>query len=67
MAIGGYRPGSGRKKGYAAIEREKAREYLVGRIAEELNPIVSAQIEAAKAYNHAAKIAHGSKAKLNRV
>ena len=25
------------------------------------------QIEAAKAYNHAAKIAHGSKAKLNRV
>lgn len=51
MALGGKRPGAGRKKGSKAthtVEREKAREYLINRIAEELNPIVTAQLEAAK-------------------
>lgn len=39
MARGGKRKGSGRKKGYKAIAAEKAREYLVKRIADELEPI----------------------------
>jgi hypothetical protein len=48
MAKGGFRPGSGRKKGYKAIAAEKAREYLVKRIADELDPITSQMIAAAK-------------------
>lgn len=45
---GGKRAGAGRKKGYKAITAEKAREYLVKRVAEELDPILTAQIESAK-------------------
>ncbi len=51
MALGGKRPGAGRKKGVRlqrTIEREKAREYMIERIAQELAPIITAQIEAAK-------------------
>ena len=39
---------AGRKKGYKAIQAEKAREYLVKRVAAELDPILTAQIESAK-------------------
>src|SRR3990167_303374 len=51
MALGGKRPGAGRKKGSKAghtITSEKARAYVIARIAEELEPIMTAQIEAAK-------------------
>ena len=46
---GGARPGAGRKKGYKAIAAEKAREYLVRRIAEELEPITDVILASAKA------------------
>lgn len=45
---GGKRPGAGRKKGLASIKAEEARSYTVKRIAEELEPILAAQIELAK-------------------
>lgn len=41
---GGKRIGAGRKKGFKAIEAEKAREYIVNRVAQELEPIITAQI-----------------------
>lgn len=45
---GGKRPNSGRKKGYKAIEAEKAREYILSRVLGELEPIITKQIEQAK-------------------
>ena len=39
----------GRPKGTNAIQAEKAREYLIKRVTEELEPIVSKQIAMAKA------------------
>ena len=45
---GGIRVGAGRKKGLATIKAEEARNYAVQRIAEELEPILSGQIEMAK-------------------
>lgn len=49
MALGGKREGAGRKKGYKAIAAEKAREYLVKRIAAELEPITDMILKSAKA------------------
>lgn len=37
----------GRKKGYKAIQAEKAREYVIKRVSAELAPILDAQIDAA--------------------
>ncbi len=45
---GGKRLGAGRKKGLASVKAEEARKYMVDRIAAELEPILSAQIELAK-------------------
>jgi hypothetical protein len=45
---GGYRPGSGRKKGFAALEAEKAREYIAMRVSESLKPIVDSLVKQAK-------------------
>jgi len=45
---GGKRYGAGRKKARHTIASEKAREYLITSIVEQLTPIVSAQIDAAK-------------------
>ena len=48
---GGYRPGSGRKKGVKTgktIAADKAREYMIARITAEMEPIVSAQIDLAR-------------------
>lgn len=45
---GGYRVNSGRKRGYSAIEAEKAREFIVGRVNASLEPIISALINRAK-------------------
>jgi hypothetical protein len=45
---GGKRPGSGRKKGLASIASEEARKYVVSRIYEEIEPIITGQIEMAK-------------------
>lgn len=45
---GGKREGSGRKRGLASIKAEESRKYVVGRIAEELEPILSGQIDLAK-------------------
>jgi len=45
---GGKRYGAGRKKAKHTIASEKAREYLITSIVEQLAPIVSAQIDAAK-------------------
>ncbi|MEK7634926.1 MAG: hypothetical protein AAB446_00620 [Patescibacteria group bacterium] len=44
---GGYRENAGRKIGYSAIEAEKAREYIVRRVQESLEPIVNSMIERA--------------------
>lgn len=59
MALGGKRPGAGRKKGTKAshtIQAEQARAYLINRIATELEPIVTGQIEMAKGINYVGKI-----------
>jgi hypothetical protein len=45
---GGYRAGAGRKKGYSAIESEKAREFIVQRVTASLEPIVQQLIKRAK-------------------
>ena len=44
----GKRPGAGRKKGLASIKAEEARKFMITQIAKDLEPIVTAQIEAAK-------------------
>jgi len=49
---GGKRAGAGRKKAQHTIATEKAREYLITRIVKELEPIVAAQIEAAKGISY---------------
>ena len=49
MSRGGKREGAGRKLGYAAIESEKAREYITKRVSDELEPIIDKAIEQAKA------------------
>jgi hypothetical protein len=45
---GGARLGAGRKRGLASIKAEEARKYLVSRVASELEPIITGQIELAK-------------------
>ena len=45
---GGRRRGAGRKKANHPVASEKAREYLITSIVENLAPIVSAQIDSAK-------------------
>lgn len=45
---GGFRENSGRKRGFSALEAEKAREFIVGRVNASLEPIVSALINRAK-------------------
>ncbi len=51
-ARGGKRIGAGRKKGLATIKAEEARNYAVKRISEELEPILTAQIEMAKGVHY---------------
>lgn len=46
--LGGWRKGAGRKKATHTLAAEKAREFLVNKIAGELDPILTAQIESAK-------------------
>jgi len=48
MAQGGFRPGSGRKRGMASITAENARAFMLKEIAKDLEPIMAAQKEAAK-------------------
>jgi len=51
MARGGKRPGAGRRKGSKAshtLSAEKAREYLISEVIKDLEPIVTAQKEAAR-------------------
>ena len=48
---GGYRAGSGRKKGSKAshtLEAEKAREYIVQKVGASLEPIITSLIKQAK-------------------
>ena len=45
---GGYRPNTGRKKGYSAIEAEKARDLIVRTLSESLESIVKSLIKQAK-------------------
>lgn len=47
MAKGGYRPGAGRKKGLATIEREKAKEYIAQRIGEYMPEIFQVLVDKA--------------------
>jgi hypothetical protein len=49
---GGKRLGAGRKKGMASIKAEEARKYMISRITEELEPILTGQIELAKGLYH---------------
>lgn len=48
MTLGGKREGAGRKKAPHTIEAEKAREYIVQRVSEELEPIMDQLIAKAK-------------------
>ncbi len=48
MALGGARPGAGRKKGTAALEAEKARAYIALRIGEYMPVIFDALMAKAK-------------------
>lgn len=45
---GGKREGAGRKKGFAALEAEKARELIVVKLKESLDEILNKAIEQAK-------------------
>jgi hypothetical protein len=45
---GGKREGAGRKKGYAALQAEKARELICKALEKELVPIIEVAIEQAK-------------------
>ena len=47
MAKGGKREGSGRKKGVFTIEREKMKEYIATRIAENGDALISVLLEKA--------------------
>lgn len=55
MAKGGYRPGAGRKKGFAALEAERARARIAVKLAKELDPIVDKAIALAKKGDKAAR------------
>jgi hypothetical protein len=48
---GGYRENAGRKKGFSAIEAEKAREIIVRKVNESLEPILDILIIEAKKGN----------------
>lgn len=54
---GGKRQGAGRKKARHTIAFEKAREYLITSIINNLAPIVSAQIDSATGISYSGK--HG--------
>lgn len=45
----------GRKKGYKAINAEKAGEYIAQRVSKELEPIITVAIEQAKGGDQAAR------------
>ena len=45
---GGYRENAGRKKGYSAIEAEKARQFIVEQVNASLEPIITSLINRAK-------------------
>ena len=55
MKNGGRREGSGRKRGYAAIEAEKAREIIIKKLVESVEPIVNKAVEQAKAGDYKAR------------
>lgn len=44
---GGYRVGAGRKKGFAALEAEKARELICEKLTKDFEPIINKAIEQA--------------------
>lgn len=48
MTAGGYRPGAGRKRGPASIEREKVKDYIAERIAADIEPMVTKMIAKVK-------------------
>lgn len=45
---GGHRENSGRKKGFSAIEAEKAREFIVQQVNASLEPIIAGLIDRGK-------------------
>ena len=49
MSLGGKREGAGRKKGFPALEAEKARLMIAEKLSTEFAPIVDKAIEQAKA------------------
>lgn len=53
---GGKRTGAGRKKGFAAIEAEKARELIAQKLSTNLSPIVDKAIKQAKLSDRHARI-----------
>lgn len=48
---GGYRPNSGRKKGFSAKNAEEARKLLSERLAQEIEPIANVLVSEAKKGN----------------
>lgn len=52
---GGKREGAGRKKGFAALEAEKARELIAIKLQKSFAPIVDKAIRQAKAGDKAAR------------
>ena len=55
MALGGKREGAGRKKGFPALEAEKARLMIAEKLTNEFAPIVDKAIEQAKTGNKDAR------------
>jgi hypothetical protein len=51
MALGGKRPGAGRKKGFAALAAERTRAKVAEMVEKEIVPMTLAQIEQAKKGN----------------
>lgn len=45
---GGFRENAGRKKGFSAIEAEKAREFIVKKVNDSLEPIITSLINKSK-------------------
>jgi hypothetical protein len=48
MSQGGKRVGAGRKKGFAALEAERQREFIAQKLVVEFGPIVDKAIDQAK-------------------
>ena len=52
MAKGGLRPNAGRKKANHTIQAEKAREFVIRKVTENLTPLMESQLDAAVGHKY---------------